>query len=133
MKICYIGIGSNLGDRRKNIKIAVEKIKELKDTQVIKVSKIFETEPVGGPVAQEKYLNGALKISTALAPKALLKGLQRIEIELGRKKTVRNAPRVIDLDILFYADRIIRTKDLIVPHPRLFEREFVLKPLGQII
>lgn len=133
MKICYIGIGSNLGNRRKNIKSAVEKIGKLKDTKVIKVSKIIETEPVGGPPGQGKYLNGALKISTGLAPKALLKGLQRIEIELGRKKTVRNAPRVIDLDILFYADKIIHTKDLIVPHPRLFERDFVLKPLGQII
>ncbi len=133
MKICYIGIGSNLGDRSKNIKIAIGKIKELKDTRVIKVSRIFETEPVGGPPGQEKYLNGALKIKTGLAPKALLKGLQRIEIVLGREKTVRNAPRVIDLDILFYADKIIRTKDLIVPHPRLFERDFVLKPLGEIL
>lgn len=133
MEICYIGIGSNLGDRRKNIMSAVKKIKSLKNTEVIKVSKIIETEPVGGPRGQGKYLNGALKIKTTLSPEILLKELKRIEIEIGRTKSVRNAPRVIDLDILLYGDKIIRTKELVIPHPRWFARDFVLKPLSEIL
>lgn len=133
MNICYIGIGSNLGDRQKNIKTAIKKIKELKDTRLIKVSTFSETKPVGGPPAQGNYLNGALKIKTLLSPKALLKNLKKIEQELGRTKTVRYGPRTIDLDILLYSDKIISTKELTIPHPRMFEREFVLKPLLEII
>jgi dihydroneopterin aldolase/2-amino-4-hydroxy-6-hydroxymethyldihydropteridine diphosphokinase len=133
MEICYIGIGSNLGDRRKNIMSAVKKIKSLNNTEVIKVSKIIETEPVGGPSGQGKYLNGALKIKTTLSPEILLKELKRIELEIGRTKSVRNAPRVIDLDILLYGDKIIRTKGLVIPHPGWFERDFVLKPLSEIL
>lgn len=133
MNICYLGIGSNLGDRRENIKTAIEEINSLKNTKVIKASKLIETKPQGGPLKQNDFLNGALKINTELSPGILLKQLKRIERGLGRKSTVRNGPRVIDLDILLYGDKIIDTKRLIIPHPRMFERDFVITPLSEII
>ena len=133
MTVCYLGIGSNLGDRRKNIALALSKIKALDHTTIMKVSKIIETEPVGGPPTQGKCLNAALKIKTALPALRLLKALKKIEKALGRTKTARNGPRVIDLDILFYGDKIIKRKDLTVPHPRIFERQFVIKPLFEVI
>ena len=133
MTVCYLGIGSNMGDRRNNIALAISKIKALDNTAIMKVSKIIETEPVGGPAAQGKFLNAALKIKTALPPLRLLKALKKIEKALGRTKTVRNGPRVVDLDILFFGDKIIKRKDLTVPHPRIFERQFVIKPLFEVI
>lgn len=133
MVTSYLGIGSNLGDRHINIKSAVRKLSELKETQVVKLSKIIETRPLGGPPGQRKFLNAVLKIRTGLSPSALLKELKKIEKTLGRKKTVRFGPRVIDLDILFFGGRIINTKSLKVPHPRVFEREFVLRPLLEVI
>lgn len=134
MEICYLGIGSNLGDRRKNIKLAIQKINAGKDTKVIKISKIMESVPLGGPAGQGKFLNAALKIKTNLTPIRLLKKLKRVEKDLGRKKNhIRYGPRTIDLDILFYGNEIIKRKDLEIPHPRIFEREFVIKPLLEII
>ena len=100
MVICYIGVGSNLGDRVKNIKSAIKEIGALKRTKVMKASKLIETKPVGGLKLQPKFLNAALKIKTSLFPVALLKNLKIIEKQLGRVKTVRNGPRTIDLDIL---------------------------------
>ena len=133
MNICYLGIGSNLGDRKKNIDLAIENIKKIKNTYFLKMAPIIETEPEGGPKGQGKYLNTVIKIKTSLNPSALLRELKNIEEKLGRTKTVRNGPRVIDLDILLYADKIISTKKLKIPHPRLFLREFVLEPLSKII
>ena len=133
MVICYLGVGSNLGNRRKNITRALQKIKALKDTKVLKVSKIIQTLPQGGPVNQGKFLNAALKIQTKIPALKLLGILKKIEKDLGRTKTVRWGPRTIDLDILFYGDRIINRKDLTIPHPRVFEREFVTRPLLEII
>lgn len=134
MAICYLGIGSNLGDRRKFIKLAVKKINNLKDTRVIKLSRIIETEPFGGPAGQPKFLNAALKIKTNLSPTNLLKKLKTIEQELGRpKKHGRSRPRTIDLDILFYSDKVINRKELKIPHPKIFERDFVIKPLLEIV
>ena len=133
MVICYLGVGSNLGDRNRNIKEAIKEINLLKDTKIIKISKIIETKPVGGPSAQGNFLNAALKIQTRISPLKLLKDLKKIEKGLGRVKTVRFGPRAIDLDILFYGDRIINTKDLTIPHPKLFARDFVIKPLSEVI
>ena len=133
MYTCYIGVGANLGNRRKNIKLAIKKITALKKTKVIKVSKLIKSDPVGGPPGQGKYLNGAVKIKTELLPGTLLKELKKIEHELGRVKTVRNGPRVIDLDILLYADKMINTKKLVIPHPRMFFRDFVIKPLLEVL
>jgi len=133
MVICYLGIGSNLGNRRKNIESAVKTINSLKKTKALKLSRIIETNAVGGPRYQPKFLNAALKISTGLSPLVLLKNLKQIELELGRIKTVRWGPRIIDLDILFYGDKVVNTEELKIPHPRVFERSFVLKPLSEII
>ncbi|MCU0652581.1 MAG: 2-amino-4-hydroxy-6-hydroxymethyldihydropteridine diphosphokinase [Candidatus Omnitrophica bacterium] len=133
MAICYLGIGSNLGNRRKNIESAVKIINSLKHTKALKLSRIIETKAVGGPSDQPKFLNAALKIRTRLSPLVLLTNLKQIESELGRIKTVRWGPRPIDLDILFYGNRIMNTKQLKIPHPRAFERSFVLKPLSEII
>lgn len=132
MFICYLGIGSNLGSRRKNIQEAIKRINSLKNTKVIKVSKIIETEALGGP-PQGKFLNAAIKVQTSFNPPTFLKQLKRIEKDLGRRKTVRFGPRTIDLDILLYGNKIINRKELKVPHPRMFEREFVMGPLRQII
>lgn len=132
MVICYLGIGSNLGDRRKNIRLAMQKINKLKDTKVLKTSKVTQSEPEGGP-PQRDFLNSAIKIKTKLSAFKLLKALKKIEKELGREKTVKNGPRTIDLDILLYGNKIINRKDLKIPHPRMFEREFVIKPLLEII
>ena len=129
---CYIGIGSNLGDRRKNIEDAVLKLRENRDIKVSKVSKVYETEPVGG-LPQPRYLNGAVEIETDLDPKQLLVAIQNIENSLGRERTIKNGPRTIDLDILTYGDRKIDEPDLKVPHPKMHKREFVLRPLRDLM
>lgn len=134
MAICYLGIGSNLGNRRKNIMSAIQKIGSLKATKVLKASKIIETRPVGGPAGQGKFLNAVLKIQTGLTPLKLLSNLKKIEESLGRSRyALRNSPRTIDIDILFYSDKIINDKKLKVPHPRLLKRGFVITPLMEII
>lgn len=127
----YLGIGSNLGRRQINIKKAIELLKQLPNIKVIKISQLIETMPVGGP-KQRKFLNGAIEIKTNLKPQALLKALKKIEKDLGRVKTIKNGPRVIDLDILLYNKKNIYEKNLIIPHPRMFYRDFVLKPLKEI-
>ncbi len=99
--------------------------------KVLKCSSIIETDPVGGP-QQDKFFNAALKIQTKLSPPKLLQTLKDIEKQLGRVKTVRNGPRPIDLDILFYDNLKLETPSLIIPHPRMLERDFVLIPLKEI-
>ncbi|MBM3251875.1 MAG: pantoate--beta-alanine ligase [Candidatus Omnitrophica bacterium] len=126
----FLAIGSNLGNRRKNIQEALALLKANK-IKINKISRIIETKPVGGP-RQGKFLNAVLQAETVLKPKKLLNTLKNIERQLGRKNTVRFGPRVIDLDILLYDKLRFKTKDLIIPHPRMFEREFVLKPLSEI-
>jgi 2-amino-4-hydroxy-6-hydroxymethyldihydropteridine diphosphokinase len=133
MIISYLGVGSNLGNRRKNIKLAVKKIGALKDTKIIKKSKMHEFLPYGGPSGQPKYLNAALKISTKFSSLNLLKKLKTIENTLGRVPAVRFGPRIIDLDILLYGDQLINKKNLIIPHPRMFDRDFVIKPLMEVL
>lgn len=133
MVTCFLGIGSNVGARRQNIKLAIKKINSLEGTKTIKLSRIIETKAMGGPAGQPKYLNAALKIETNLTPSMLLRGLKKIELELGRKKAVRWGPRIIDLDILFYADKTVNTRNLKIPHPRALERDFVVKPLMEVV
>lgn len=133
MVTCYLGIGSNLGDREKNIRLALQKVNGLKGTKIIKVSKITETKAVGGPGHQGKFLNAALKIKTHFSPLMLLKKLKKIEKQLGRTRNLRHGPRTIDLDILFFGDKIINRKNLKIPHPKVFKREFVIRPLEQIL
>jgi len=130
-KISYIGLGSNLGDRLANINKAIEYLRENQDIAVEEVSSIIETEPQGGP-PQGKFLNAVVKIRTALKPKELLRVLQGIEEKLGRVRNIKNGPRTIDLDILLYGDEKIDEPDLKIPHPRMRERSFVLRPLLEI-
>ena len=131
MTICYIGIGSNLGRRRRNISRAIERIEDNPDIVLRRVSTIYETDPVGG-IAQGRFLNGVLEIETSLSPKALLKELNGIEESLGRERTVKNGPRTIDLDILYYGDDVVNDDKLVIPHPRIDEREFVLRGLREL-
>jgi len=127
----YIGIGSNLGNRPANIESAIAELKGSSGISIEKISSIIETTPIGGP-RQSKYLNGVVKIKTEISPRALLGILQKIENKLGRIRTVKNGPRTIDLDMLLYDDKMINEPDLKVPHPRMFEREFVMRPLLEI-
>ena len=129
MNTCHIGIGSNLGDREANITKSIKLIK--KKCRIAEISSIYETEPVGFK-NQEWFLNCAVKIQTKLSAEELLDFLQSIEKMLNKKIKIKNGPRTIDLDILFFNDGIIRKKNLVVPHPRLHKRLFVLKPLGEI-
>lgn len=131
MERVFLGIGSNLGDRRHYLDAAKQLTEKLPQTRFLKSSSIIETEPVGGP-PQGQFLNSAWEIETDLAPKELKNHLLQIEAQLGRKRTINNAPREIDLDILFYGDRVIEEKDLEIPHPRLHERAFVLIPLLEL-
>lgn len=133
MFTCYLGLGSNLGNRRENIRRAMRKIGSLKGTRLLKSSAIIRTAPVGGPRAQREFLNAVLKISTRLSPLKLLFCLKSIEEELGRVKSVRFGPRCIDLDILLYSDRVIKSRRLLIPHPRMFKRDFVLRGLSEVI
>lgn len=130
MTKCYLGVGSNLGNRKENIRRAVELLKSSK-IKVKKISTIIETEPVGGP-PQGKFLNAVLEVNTNLKPRALLETLKSIEEKLGRKRSVRFGPRTMDLDILLYDSKSIKQRDLIVPHPRMHQRDFVLRPLKEI-
>ena len=133
MAIVYLGIGSNLGDRSENVEKALALLREHEEIRILAVSQLIETEPQGGP-AQGKFLNGAIKIDTDLMPLDLLSQIKMIERRLGRVKSDEvNAPRTMDLDILFYDDVVIvEGKSLTIPHPRLAERAFVLKPLLEI-
>ncbi|OGW84427.1 MAG: 2-amino-4-hydroxy-6-hydroxymethyldihydropteridine diphosphokinase [Omnitrophica bacterium RIFCSPLOWO2_01_FULL_45_10] len=129
--ICYIGIGTNLGDRRANIDKAIQELKKNKNINFKRSSSVYETE-AQSDIPQGKFLNGVLEIETDLDPKELLNELNRIEKKLGRKRIVKDGPRAIDLDILYYGDRVIKEPDLAVPHPKINEREFVLKGLREL-
>lgn len=132
MAIVYLGIGSNVGDRNANIDRAIALMKE-EEIEIEAVSSLIETRAEGGP-PQGDFLNGAIRIRTDLMPTDLLSKLKNIERRLGRQKNQpANSPRTMDLDILFYDDVVIvEGKSLHIPHPRLTERYFVLKPLSEI-
>jgi 2-amino-4-hydroxy-6-hydroxymethyldihydropteridine diphosphokinase len=126
----YIGLGSNLGDREKMLRGALDALREHEGIEVTSVSRFHETEPVGPP--QGKYLNAVAEIRTTLDPRELLGALQGIEDRFGRERAVRWGPRTLDLDLLLYGDEIINEPDLQVPHPHMHERLFVLEPLCEI-
>lgn len=128
----YLGVGSNLGDRLAHLKRAEALFKEIPQTRFLRSSSVIETDPVGGGPQDPKYLNAVWEIETALSPETLKEHLFGIEIEIGRTKSLRNAPREIDLDILFYGNRVVKSERLEIPHPRLHERTFVLKPLAEL-
>ena len=126
-----IGLGANLGDRRRTIERAIAELASTPEVDVVRVSTFIETAPVGGP-PQGPFLNGALLIETRLSAAALLARLQEIETALGRTRSVPDGPRSIDLDLLLFGDRIVCEEDLEVPHPRMLERRFVLEPAAEI-
>lgn len=129
----YIAVGSNLGKKSKLVNEAVQSINELPTTCVLRVSNWHETEPVGLPVGAENFLNGVVEVDTALSAHELMCGLLEIETIMGR---VRNntgyESRTIDLDFLLYGNQIINTVHLKIPHPRMTERLFVMKPLSEL-
>jgi 2-amino-4-hydroxy-6-hydroxymethyldihydropteridine diphosphokinase len=128
----YIGIGSNLGDRQKNIRSAVDRLKHTQGIHVLSVSSMLENPAVGGPPDSPPFFNAAAKIETTLGSHALLHQLLEIEKGLGRDRRVKWEPRLIDLDLLLYGDQIVSSQELVVPHPLMHERAFVLRPLAEI-
>jgi 2-amino-4-hydroxy-6-hydroxymethyldihydropteridine diphosphokinase len=130
MHKAFIALGSNLGDKRKNIEIAIEKLKE-KGINILKVSSIIETEPYGYK-DQDSFLNAVCLVETSLDPFSLLRVLLNIEEEMGRKRIFKWGPRNIDLDIIFYDDLVIESEELIIPHPDAHNRTFVMGPISEI-
>jgi 2-amino-4-hydroxy-6-hydroxymethyldihydropteridine diphosphokinase len=130
MAKAYLGMGSNLGKREKHIQLAIAELSK-NQIDVWQISSILETNPVGGP-PQGKFLNLVIQVWTALTPEDLLTRLQAIEKKLGRERTVPNGPRTIDIDILLYEDLKLNLPHLIIPHPRMLERSFVMDPLKEI-
>jgi 2-amino-4-hydroxy-6-hydroxymethyldihydropteridine diphosphokinase len=128
----YVALGSNLGDRRAALEQALQALREQPDVTLIRVSSFHETEPVGGPPGQSAYLNAASELHTDLPPMELLHLLLDVEQRLGRVRNERWGPRTIDLDLLLYGDIVCATSELILPHPRMHERRFVLAPLAEI-
>jgi len=130
LKTIYLGLGSNLGDRRANLARAVMGL-EAPDLRVKRTSSIYETEPRDVP-QQPWFLNQVIEVETDLFPKQLLSRIQKIEREMGRKRIVSKGPRVIDIDILLFGDSVLATPELEIPHPRMIERRFVLEPLAEL-
>jgi len=124
----FVGIGSNLGDREGNLRRAIELLSAEEGIEVVAVSELRETEPVG-PVEQGPFLNGAVQLETSLGPRELLARLLAVENRLGRVRDERWGPRTIDLDLLLHGVETIEEPGLTVPHPRLHERRFALEPL----
>ena len=125
----YLGLGSNIGDRQENLDRALGYLSQR--LRVTEKSSVYDTEPIGNP-EQPRFLNMVCRVKTMLKPEDLLVLAKGIERKMGRVPGNRNAPRIIDIDILFYGDQVIDTPELVIPHPRLAERAFVLTPLAEI-
>lgn len=124
----YLGIGTNIGDRMKNLQDSIYSLNLLPLTQVTDMSNVYETDPVGYE-NQDNFLNIVVEVETELNPHNLLGAALGVEAGLGRVRTIKNGPRIIDIDLLLYEKETIDSKTLILPHPRMMERNFVLKPL----
>ena len=129
----YVGLGSNLGDREGTIRGALAELDALRGIEIVAVSSLVETEPVG-LVDQPRFLNGAAALQTELSPRELLAALQAVEGRFGRDRSAvpPGGPRTLDLDLLLYGDEELDEPGLRVPHPRLHERHFVLVPLAEV-
>ena len=125
-----IALGSNLGDRRRNLMRAIEELRGVMN--VVRVSSIHETEPVDTPAGSPRFLNMVIAGYTTMSPEELLAQLMRIEQRLGRVRGARNAPRTIDLDLILHGANVRNTRELTLPHPRYREREFVMGPLREL-
>ena len=129
MTVVYLGFGSNMGDKEDVINQAIKRIQKF--CEVTKLSSLYVTEPVGYK-NQEWFLNCVVEVKTKLDPIKLLTVCTEVEQQLGRKTSVKNGPRIIDIDILFYGDKVTKRDDLVIPHPRLHERLFVLQPMMDV-
>ncbi|MBN2208711.1 MAG: 2-amino-4-hydroxy-6-hydroxymethyldihydropteridine diphosphokinase [Candidatus Coatesbacteria bacterium] len=130
--LAYIGLGSNLSDRESNLRKALDMIDSEDGVSILRVSSFCESEPVG-PKDQPDFVNAVAEVQTSLVPRSLLEVLQRIEREMGRIRSRRWGPRLIDLDILLYGDLLISEPNLVIPHRLMHLRGFVLKPLCELI
>ena len=130
MKIAYLGLGSNLGDRAQNLESAIQRLTSER-VRVVRSSSVWETAP-RDVLDQPVFLNQVVEIETGLFPRQLFQHLQRIEREMGRRKRTPKGPRLIDLDILLYGNAIVKSTELEIPHPRMAERRFVLAPLAEL-
>ncbi len=126
--IAYIALGSNLGDRERHLHAAFAALRTLRGVREVVASRVYETDPLG-PGEQRPYLNAVARVSTELSPRDLLDRLLAIERSEGRERGERNAPRTLDLDLLLYGERELDEPGLVVPHPRMAQRAFVLEPL----
>jgi len=127
----FLGLGSNLGEREENVREALNQIAALPGTCVVRTSALIETEP-WGVENQPPFINAVTEIRTSLEPSELLEATKRIEAKMGREKTYRWGPRLVDIDVLVYGQRRVHTPRLNVPHPQLLERPFVVEPLAEI-
>jgi len=130
LRRAFLGLGSNLGDRYAALRRAVDQLQVSGD--VVAVSPLYETEPVGGPVDQGPFLNIVVELATAQSPRQLLDRCQALEKAAHRVRTVRFGPRTLDADVLLVGDLVVDEHDLVVPHPRMWERRFVLQPLSDL-
>jgi 2-amino-4-hydroxy-6-hydroxymethyldihydropteridine diphosphokinase len=126
----FVGLGSNLGDREAALRQGVAQLEAAGDVKA--VSPLYETEPVGGPADQGAFLNLVVELDTADTPRQLLRRCQALEEAAHRVRTVRFGPRTLDADVLLVGDLVVDEADLIVPHPRMWERRFVLQPLSDL-
>ncbi len=129
--ISYLGLGSNIGDKSKNLQTAISLIDSLKNTEILQTATFITTKPYGYK-NQDDFLNSIVKIQTEFSPKTLLSKILEIENKMGRKRTIHWGPRIIDIDILYYEELIIDDENLKIPHPEIPKREFVLKSLLEI-
>jgi len=132
MNTAYLALGSNLGNRMAFLRGGRDALVNNSEIIFVQAASVYETEAVGGPPENPLFLNTVLQIKTSLNPQQLLEVCLAVEDEFGRSRPVRWAPRTLDIDVLFYADQIICEENLIIPHPRLQERFFVLAPLREI-
>jgi 2-amino-4-hydroxy-6-hydroxymethyldihydropteridine diphosphokinase len=131
MTVAYVGLGANIGEPRKQLEGALQDLGALPQTRVTAISGFYRSAPVGHP-DQPEFLNAVAKLDTGLAPGPLLENLQAIEKRHGRERSFANAPRTLDLDLLLYGDQARGTPALTLPHPRMHERAFVLRPLLEL-
>lgn len=132
MKTAFLGLGTNIGNRKENLDSAVEALTRLPKTTVAAVSSVYKTEP-WGYTEQADFLNLCARIETELSPHALLGACLGIESAFGRERPFPNAPRILDIDVLLYEDAVLSGDELTLPHPRMNERGFVLVPLKDIL
>jgi 2-amino-4-hydroxy-6-hydroxymethyldihydropteridine diphosphokinase len=127
----YIGLGANIGEPRRQLELAIEELKRLPETKFVRGSGLYKSAPMGY-VDQPDFLNAVVQLDTELSADALLDHLQKIENRHGRERPFPDAPRTLDLDLLLYGQVVVATPRLTLPHPRMHERAFVLKPLAEI-